>query len=57
MNMANHVRILAWFNIVIGGLGVLAACITFAGASILPAILSAVAQEAAEIPIGVIRSS
>lgn len=55
MNMATHVRILAWFNIVIGGLGVLAACITFAGASILPAILSAVAQEAAEIPIGVIQ--
>ncbi len=55
MNMATHVRILAWFNIVIGGLGVLAACITFAGASALPAILAAVAHEAAEIPIGVIQ--
>jgi hypothetical protein len=55
MSMANHVRILAWFNIVIGGLGVLAACLIFASASILPAILSAVAEEAAEIPIGVIQ--
>lgn len=55
MSMANHVRILAWFNIVIGGLGVLAAGVTFAGASVLPAILSALAHEAAEIPLGVIQ--
>lgn len=55
MNMATHVRILAWFNLVIGGLGVLAACLTFAGASILPAILNAAASEAAEIPIDVIQ--
>lgn len=54
MNMANHVRILAWFNIVIGSLGVLAACVTFAGGSILPALLSA-AGEAADIPIGVLE--
>ena len=55
MSMASHVRILAWFNIVIGGLGVLAAGITFAGASILPAVLNAVAHEASDIPIQVIQ--
>jgi hypothetical protein len=55
MNMATHVRILAWFNIVVGGLGVLAACLTFAGASILPAIFSAVAEEAADVPVAVIQ--
>jgi hypothetical protein len=55
MSMASHVRILAWFNIIIGGLGVLAACVTFAGASILPAILNAVAHEAGDIPIQAIQ--
>ncbi|MBI4893855.1 MAG: hypothetical protein HY821_24780 [Acidobacteria bacterium] len=53
--MASHVRILAWFNIVIGALGVLAACITFAGASILPVILAVAAQEAADIPIAILQ--
>lgn len=55
MHMASHVRILAWFNIVIGGLGVLAAGITFAGASILPALLTAVAQEAVAIPMQIVQ--
>lgn len=55
MNMATHVRIVAWINIVLGGLGVLAAAITFAGASIVPAILQAAAQEAGDIPAGVIQ--
>lgn len=55
MNMANHVRILAWINIVLGGLGVLAAAVTFAGASIVPAILQAAAHEAADVPAGVIQ--
>ncbi len=55
MNMASHVRILAWFNIVMGGLGVLFAALTFAGASILPAILEAVSGEGAYVPAQIIQ--
>ena len=55
MPMITHVRILAWFNIVLGIIGVLVALLFLAGASILPAILAAVADEAADIPVGVIQ--
>jgi len=55
MNMASHVRILAWFNIVMGGLGVLLAALTFAGASILPAIIEAAAGESGIVPAGIIQ--
>jgi hypothetical protein len=39
--MASHVRVLAWFNVVMGALGVLLALVVFAGASVLPALLEA----------------
>jgi hypothetical protein len=55
MPMATHVRILAWFNIVLGVIGVVAALMTLAGAAVLPAILTQVAEEAAEIPVGIIQ--
>lgn len=44
--MANHVRILAWLNIVMGGFGVVLAVMTVAGASILNAIMAQVAETA-----------
>lgn len=55
MPMTTHVRILAWFNIALGGIGVLAALFTFAGASFLGVLLANVAQEANDIPIGLIQ--
>lgn len=55
MPLATHVRILAWFNIVLGGIGVLAALFTFAGASFLNVILAAVAEEAVAIPAELIQ--
>lgn len=51
MSMATHVRILAWFNIVLGALGVLAAAVTFAGLSIIPAIITTAAEQAAALPV------
>jgi hypothetical protein len=55
MNMATHVRILAWFNIVLGGLGVAMALVAYAGASILPVLLTHLAEDAAAIPIEIIQ--
>jgi len=53
--MATHIRILAWLNIVIGGIGVLVALLSFAGASILPVFVTALAGENLDIPMGVIQ--
>jgi hypothetical protein len=53
--MATHVRILAWLNIALGGLGVLGAFIVFAGGQIIPAILSQTAGDESAIPIAVIQ--
>lgn len=55
MPLATHVRILAWFNIVLGAIGVLAAVFTFAGASFLHLFLASVVDEASTIPVGVIQ--
>ncbi|MBI5085324.1 MAG: hypothetical protein HZB13_12095 [Acidobacteria bacterium] len=55
MPMTTHVRILAWFNIVLGTLGVIAALMTLDGAAVLPAILTQIADEAAAIPVGIIQ--
>lgn len=55
MPMTTHVRILAWFNIILGGIGVLAALFTFAGASFLHVLLANLAQEANHIPIELIQ--
>jgi len=53
--MATHVRILAWLNIALGALGVLAALVVFAGAQIIPAILTHSAGDEAAIPVAVIQ--
>lgn len=53
--MASHVRILAWINIVMGGLGVLAAVATYAGAAILPQLLIGIAGESGDLPGGLIQ--
>ncbi|MGJ5813505.1 hypothetical protein [Paludibaculum fermentans] len=55
MPLATHVRILAWFNIVLGGIGVLAAVFTFAGASFLHILLANVVDEAAAVPVELIQ--
>ncbi|HEY3442925.1 MAG TPA: hypothetical protein VGK29_19350 [Paludibaculum sp.] len=53
--MATHVRILAWLNIALGALGVLAALVVFAGAQIIPAILTHTGGEEAAIPVAIIQ--
>lgn len=53
--MATHVRILAWLNIALGGLGVLGAFVVFAGAQIIPAILAHTAGDESALPIAVIQ--
>ncbi|WP_321475999.1 hypothetical protein [uncultured Paludibaculum sp.] len=55
MPLATHVRILAWFNIVLGAIGVFAALFTFAGASFLHLLLADVIREASTIPVDVIQ--
>ena len=56
MSMETHVRILAWFNLVLGGLGVLFAAITFAGGSLIPAIIAAAAGEAGILPASILQA-
>lgn len=43
--METHVKILAWFNVVLGALGVMAALVMMAGASIIAQIVSAAATD------------
>lgn len=53
--METHVKVLAWFNLVLGGLGVLLAAVTFAGGSAVPAIIAAVAGEAGFLPASILQ--
>ena len=53
--MATHVRILAWLNIALGAMGVLAALVVFAGAQIIPAILTHTGGDEAALPAAVIQ--
>ena len=53
--MATHVRILAWLNIALGAMGILAALAVFAGGQIIPVILAQVAGDDATIPVAVIQ--
>lgn len=53
--MATHVRVLAWLNIVLGAMGVLAALVVFAGAQIIPAILTQMSGDDSAIPIAVVQ--
>lgn len=54
--METHVKVLAWFNLILGGLGVLAAAATFAGGSIIPAIVAAAAGEAGFLPASILQA-
>jgi hypothetical protein len=54
-HMATHVRILAWLNIALGAMGVLAALVVFAGAQIVPVILAHAAGDDAALPVAVIQ--
>jgi hypothetical protein len=55
MSMETHVRILAWFNLVLGGLGVLFAAVTFAGGSLIPAIIATAAGDAGILPASILQ--
>jgi hypothetical protein len=52
--MATHVRVLAWFNVVMGALGVLLALLVFAGASAIPAILEA-SRADVDVPVAILE--
>lgn len=54
--METHVKVLAWFNLVLGGLGVVLAAGTFAGGSIIPAVIAAAAGEAAFLPASILQA-
>lgn len=54
--METHVKVLAWFNLVLGGLGVVLAAGTFAGGSIIPAVIAAAAGEAAFLPASIMQA-
>lgn len=56
MSMETHVRVLAWFNLVLGGLGVLLAAVTFATGSLIPALISAAAGEAGVLPASILQA-
>ncbi len=53
--METHVKVLAWFNLVLGGLGVVLAAVTFAGGSLVPAIIAAAAGEAGFVPASILQ--
>lgn len=55
-HMETHVKILAWFNLILGGLGVLLAAVTFAGGSIVPAVIAAAAGEAGFVPASILQA-
>jgi len=54
--METHVKVLAWFNLVLGGLGVVLAAVTFAGGSIIPAVIAAAAGEAGFLPASILQA-
>lgn len=54
--METHVKILAWFNLILGGLGVLVAAVTFAGGSLIPALVAAAAGEAGFVPASILQA-
>lgn len=54
--METHVRILAWFNIVLGGLGALLAAVIFAGGSVIPATIAMVAGDAGLLPASILQA-
>lgn len=55
MSIETHVRILAWFNLVLGGLGALLAAVIFAGGSLIPALVAAAAGDAGILPATVLE--
>lgn len=56
MSMQTHVRILAWFNIVLGGLGALLAAVVFAGGSLIPALVVTVAGDTGVLPATLLQA-
>ncbi len=54
--METHVKILAWFNLILGGLGVLVAAVTFAGGSLIPALVAVAAGEAGFVPASILQA-
>ncbi|MEJ5367515.1 MAG: hypothetical protein WHT08_04300 [Bryobacteraceae bacterium] len=54
--METHVKVLAWFNLILGGLGVLLAAITFAGGSLIPALVAFAAGEAGFLPASILQA-
>lgn len=54
--METHVKILAWFNLILGGLGVLFAAVTFAGGSLIPALVAFSAGEAGFLPASILQA-
>lgn len=55
MSIETHVRILAWFNLVLGGLGALLAAVIFAGGSLIPALIATAAGEAGLLPASLLQ--
>jgi uncharacterized membrane protein (DUF2068 family) len=55
MSIETHVRILAWFNLILGGLGALAAAVIFAGGSLIPALIAAAAGDAGILPASLLQ--
>lgn len=54
--METHVKVLAWFNLVLGGLGVALAAVTFAGGSMIPAVIAAAAGEPGFLPASILQA-
>lgn len=55
MNIETHVRILAWFNLILGGLGALLAAVIFAGGSLIPALIATAAGDAGILPASILQ--
>lgn len=55
MSIETHVRILAWFHLVLGGLGALLSAIIFAGGSLIPALVATAAGDAGILPASVLQ--
>lgn len=54
--METHVKILAWFNLILGALGCLVGAFTFAGGSLIPALVAAAAGEAGFLPASILQA-
>ncbi|MGQ9918201.1 MAG: hypothetical protein ACUVS7_12355 [Bryobacteraceae bacterium] len=54
--METHVKILAWFNLILGALGCLVAAATFAGGSLIPALVALAAGEAGFLPASILQA-